>query len=94
MDPLIGTGHYIHKGRKEGLPLRVREELKKFRGILPGPECLVPEELEQLVALAKDRRKHMRNCRFCLSFLKMVKLTPKKARALVINALRKAGSPE
>lgn len=89
MDPLIGTGYYIHKGRKEGLPQRVREELKKFKSVLPTPECLTTEELNQLPKVAADRLQHVKNCKLCSSSLKMAKLTPEKARKLVAKALRK-----
>ena len=85
MDPRIGTGYYIHRGRKEGLPQRVRKELKKFRGVLPTQECLTVEELNQLAAYLQ----HIENCKLCSNSLKMAKLTPEKARKLVANALKK-----
>ena len=89
MDSKIGTGYYIHKGRKEGLPQRVREELKKFRGVLPTQECLIPEELDQLPKMAADRLQHVENCKLCTSLLKMAKLTPEKTLKLVADALRR-----
>ncbi len=67
-DEKIGTGYYVHKGRKEGLPQHVKEYLKKFKGSYPTEHCLSNEEMagnDESDLL--ERMRHIVKCKFCKS---------------------------
>ncbi len=81
-NPEIGSGYYLRKGRKEGLPPDVKKKLEKIseelksKGFLPTENCLpwnIDEDLEHNHTVTFKAEtilravKHVADCKWCLS---------------------------